>query len=175
MLLGACYLFGYVHMEWTAGQAPLTALFLTAIVLLVAAAVEELMFRGFPLQVLSEGIGVWPAVLVLSGLFGLVHLNNPNSSWLGTVNTILAGVLLSLAYLRARSLWLPYAIHVGWNAGIGFILGLPLSGLDLVSLWTTGVAGRDLILGGGYGPEGGLITTFIFGVSALFVNRRSWN
>jgi uncharacterized protein len=175
ILMAGSYAFGYVHTEWTAGQVPASTLIMTAAVLLVAALVEELMFRGFPLQVLSEGIGKWPAILVLSCLFGAVHLNNPNANLLGTLNTVLAGVLLSMAFLKARSLWLPYVIHVGWNAGTGFILGLPLSGLDLASLWTTGVAGSDTILGGAYGPEAGLLTTFIFGISALIVNRRNWN
>src|SRR5262245_25350623 len=175
MALAGSYLFGYVHVAWTGNQVSPSTLLATAAVLIVAAAVEELMFRGLPLQILCEGIGKWPGLLVISGLFGAVHLNNPNSSLLGTVNTILAGVLLSLAYFKARSLWLPYAIHLGWNAGIGFVLGMSLSGLDLASLWTTGVAGRDLILGGGYGPEGGLLTTFIFGITALFLNRRNWD
>src|SRR5438067_12346462 len=118
-------------------------------------------------------MGTWPAVLFLSTVFGLVHLNNPNSSLLGTANTMVAGILLSLAYVSARSLWLPYGIHVGWNVGLGFILGFPLSGLDLASLWTTGIAGSDTILGGGYGPEGGLLATFIFASSALIVKKRA--
>lgn len=175
ILITGCYAFGYLSIGWTARQAPAITLIMTLAVLLFAAAVEELMFRGFPLQVLSEGIGKWPAVVVLSGFFGLVHMNNPNATLLGTTNTILAGVLLSLAYLKARSLWLPYAIHVGWNVGVGFILGMPLSGLDLASLWTTGIAGSDTILGGSYGPEGGLLTTFIFSTAALMVHRRTWN
>jgi len=175
VLLAGCYAFGYLHIEWTARQVPAVTLVMTLLVLLAAAAVEELMFRGFPLQVLCEGIGKWPGVLVISGLFGLVHMNNPNASLLGTVNTVMAGILLSLAYVRTRSLWLPYAIHAGWNVGVGYILGLPLSGIDLASLWTTGVAGSDTILGGAYGPEGGLLTTFIFGTSTLIVHRRNWN
>jgi len=175
ILLAGCYAFGFVHIAWTAGQVPAQTLLETAAVLVIAAAVEELMFRGFPLQVLCEGVGKWPGILVLSGLFGLVHWRNPDATLLGTVNTILAGVLLSLAYWKARSLWLPYAVHLGWNAGIGFVLGMPLSGLNLASLWTTGVGSRDVILGGGYGPEGGLLATFIFGSVALFINRRNWN
>jgi uncharacterized protein len=171
LVFAGSHIFGFVHIGWTGGQVPTSTLLATAAVLIVAAAVEELMFRGLPLQILSEGIGKWPGILVISGLFGAVHLSNPNSNLLGTVNTILAGILLSLAYFKTRSLWLPYAIHLGWNAGIGFVLGMPLSGLDLASLWTAGVAGRDLILGGQYGPEGGLLTTFIFGTAALFVNR----
>jgi membrane protease YdiL (CAAX protease family) len=175
MVFAGSYVFGYVHIAWTGNQVPRSTLLATAAVLIAAAAVEEMMFRGLPLQIISEGIGKWPGILAISGLFGAAHLTNPNSSLLGTVNTILAGVLLSLAYFKARSLWLPYAIHLGWNAGIGFVLGMSVSGIDLASLWTTGVAGRDLILGGGYGPEGGLLTTFIFGSAALFVNRANWN
>jgi hypothetical protein len=116
-------------------------------------------------------MGKWPAVMTMSVIFGAMHLNNPNSSLLGSVNTVVAGILLSLAYVRTRSLWLPFGIHVGWNVGLGFVLGFPLSGLDLASLWTTGVAGSDTILGGGYGPEGGLLATFIFASSAVIVSH----
>jgi hypothetical protein len=78
---------------------------------------------------------------------------------------------LSVAYFKTRSLWLPYGIHLGWNLGIGFVFGFPLSGIDIPSLWTTGVAGSDTILGGDYGPEGGLLATFIFATAALIVYR----
>src|SRR5438093_10927752 len=115
-------------------------------------------------------MGQWPAVITMSVIFGAMHLNNPNASLLGGVNTVVAGVLLSLAYIRARSLWLPYGIHVGWNIGLGFVLGFPLLGLDWVSLWTTGIAGRDTILAGGCGPEGGLLATFLCASSALVVH-----
>src|SRR5205823_1594150 len=108
-------------------------------------------------------------------LFGAMHMKNPVSSTLGTLNTIVAGILLSLAYVRTRSLWLPYAIHVGWNVGLGFVFGFPLSGVDIASLWTTGVAGSDTILGGDYGPEGGLLATFIFGAAAVLVERMNKN
>ena len=171
-LVAGCYAFGYVIIHWTGAQVPRPTLLSTLVLLLIAAVSEELVFRGFPLQILVEGMGEWPAVVTMSVIFGAMHLNNPNASPLGWVNTVLAGILLSLAYLRARSLWLPYGIHVGWNAGLGFILGFPLSGLDLPSLWTTGIAGSDTILGGGYGPEGGLLATFIFASSALIVKKR---
>ncbi len=172
VLMAGCFAFGYVRIGWTGGQVPVRTLAGTLGVLLLAAGNEELMFRGFPLQVLIDGMGTWPAVLFLSIVFGLVHLNNPNSSLLGTANTMVAGILLSLAYVRTRSLWFPYGIHVGWNVGLGFILGFPLSGVDIASVWTTGIAGRDTILGGDYGPEGGLLATFIFAASAVLV--QSW-
>jgi uncharacterized protein len=172
LLVAGCYAVGYVRMSWSGTQVSAGTLAMTLVLLLVAAANEELVFRGFPLQILVEGVGEWPAILALSGLFGMLHFQNPNASLLGTANTVIAGILLSLAYVRTRSLWLPYGIHVGWNVGLGFILGFPLSGVDIASLWTTGIAGSDTILGGGYGPEGGLLATFVFAAAALLVNKK---
>jgi hypothetical protein len=174
VLVFGCFVLGYVNISWTGRQVPAFALIGTLGLLLVAAFTEELIFRSFALQVLMEGMGMWPAVILMSVLFGLVHMKNPGSSLLATVNTIVAGVLLSLAYVRTRSLWLPYGIHVGWNVGLGFVLGFRLSGLDRPSLWTTGIAGSETILGGDYGPEGGLLATFIFAASAVLVERRRY-
>ena len=172
ILLAGCYLLGTVEIRWAGSRAPATSLLYTFGLLLIAAATEELVFRGFPLQILAEGMGQWPAVIMMSGLFGATHLNNPDASLLSAGNTAIAGILLSLAYLRSRSLWLPYGIHAGWNLGLGVILGFPLSGLNLASLWTIRVAGSDMILGGRYGPEGGLLATFIFASSAVFIHTR---
>jgi membrane protease YdiL (CAAX protease family) len=171
VLLLGCKVAGHLSTQWTGSQAPAVTLLATFLLLLLAALNEELVFRGFPLQVLIDGVGKWPAMAIMSILFGALHMNNPNATILGTFNTIVAGILLSLAYVRTRSLWLPYAIHVGWNVGLGFVLGFALSGLGLASLWTTAVSGSDTILGGGYGPEGGLLGTFIFAGSALIVSR----
>jgi membrane protease YdiL (CAAX protease family) len=173
VFIAGCYAFGYINTRWTGGQSPLYVLLGTFAVLVLSALNEELVFRGFPLQLLIEGIGKWPAIIGMSALFGALHLNNPNVSILGTVNTITAGILISLAYVKTRSLWMPYGIHVGWNLGLGFVFGFPLSGIDLASLWTTGIAGRETILGGGYGPEGGFLATFIFATAALIVHKHA--
>jgi membrane protease YdiL (CAAX protease family) len=169
VLLAGCYIFGHVNIQWSARQFPASTILYTFGLLLLAAATEEIVFRGFPLQILAEGMGQWPAVIAMSALFGAMHRSNPGASLLSSANTALAGILLSWAYLRTRSLWLPYGIHVGWNLGLGFILGFPLSGLHLASLWTINVTGGDTVLGGAYGPEGGLLATFIFASSAAWV------
>ena len=77
------------------------------------------------------------------------------------------GVLLGFAFVRTNALWLPIGLHYGWN------VALPLLGTNLSGL-TIGVTGYalhwnlgDSWSGGGYGPEGGLPTTFV--VILLFI------
>ena len=163
--------FGGIIMTWTASDATTKSLIVTPIVLIVSAAQEELVFRGYPLQVLMKGIGVWPAILAMSSAFGLVHLLNPNATLLGAINTMLAGVLLSVAYLKTRSLWLPYGVHLGWNLGLGYIFGYPLSGINIDSFWKTIAYGPRWFVGGEYGPEGGLIGTIVFILAAVVIRR----
>ena len=176
VLLGAAAAVTELDVRWGSREddrfwiAPL----LTVAAIVVSAASEELVFRGYPMQVLMTGIGRWPAVSVMSLLFGLVHQANPNFTWLGLMNTILAGVLLSVAYLRTRSLWLPYGIHAAWNLGLGPILGFPVSGLEMASIWTTRGSGVEWIAGGPYGPEGGLIGTIVFAAALRAVLSIRW-
>ncbi len=123
-------------------------------VLLVGALAEELMFRGYPFQHLEEGIGAVGAIAVFSVLFGVVHLSNPGASIWGLVNTILIGIVLAIAYLRTRALWLPWGIHFGWNVTLGFLFGLPVSGLRLFNVVVrTSATGPKWMTGGSYGIE----------------------
>lgn len=162
LLMIGVFTFGEAQMEWTASQSTPGRMVLTAGILMVAAAFEELIFRGYPLQVLMKGIGPWPAMIGMSCVFGTLHAMNPNASRLGVFNTIVAGMMLSLAYFKTRSLWFPYGLHVAWNICLGMVLGFPLSGLGVASLWTTHVTGTPPLLGGEYGPEGGVIGTLVF-------------
>ena len=125
-------------------------------VLLSGALAEELMFRGYPFQRLVEATGAAGAIVVFSLLFGVVHLLNPGASIWGLLNTVAIGVLLSIAYLRTRALWLPWGLHFAWNLALGLILGLPVSGFRLfnVAVHTT-ASGPKWLTGGSYGVEAG--------------------
>lgn len=123
-------------------------------VLSTGALAEELMFRGYPFQRLVEGIGPTGAIAVFSVLFGVVHLSNPGASVWGLINTVAIGVLLALSYLRTRALWLPWGIHFAWNAVLGLLLGLPVSGLRLFNVDVRATAsGPRWLTGGAYGVE----------------------
>jgi membrane protease YdiL (CAAX protease family) len=141
-----------VHFHFSVYLLPRTGTVL--FVLVVGAIGEELIFRGYPFQHLEQGIGAVGAIAVFSVLFGAVHLSNPGASRWGLVNTVLIGILLSIAYLRTRALWLPWGIHFGWNTALGFLCGLPVSGLRMFNvLVRTSASGPAWMTGGSYGIE----------------------
>jgi membrane protease YdiL (CAAX protease family) len=139
----------------------------------VAAAAEEALFRGYAFQVLVRGVGSVTATVAASGAFALAHYGNPNVGRVGLLNIFLAGVVLSAAYLRTRSLWFATAVHVGWNWGMATLLDLPVSGLDLFDtpLYDARVEGPDWLTGGAFGPEGGLAATAAFALALAAVLR----
>jgi hypothetical protein len=140
------------------------------VVLLVSATDEELVFRGYPFQKLVESLGAPGAVAASSACFGLAHLGNPNHTWISTVNTMLIGIPLSIAYLRTRALWLPVGIHFIWNYLQGFVFGLPLSGITFATtLLNPQVRGSGWLTGSAYGPEGGLLCTIAVVGAGIFL------
>jgi uncharacterized protein len=160
----------------SSGAAPIgTTLVRSAFVFVFAAAAEEALFRGYPLQTLTRANLTWLGVLLTSVPFALVHLNNPNVARGFTfVNTALAGVWLAVAYLRTRSLWLPLGLHWSWNWMQASILGLPVSGISRLApapLLHVSNAGPDWLTGGAYGIEGGAACTVALLVATLVVWR----
>ncbi|MGB8768615.1 MAG: CPBP family intramembrane glutamic endopeptidase [Candidatus Korobacteraceae bacterium] len=140
------------------------------LVLLLGALAEELIFRGYPFQHLEQGIGAIGAITVFSVMFGAVHLANPGASLWGLINTILIGILLSISYLRTRALWLPWGIHFGWNFALGFLFGLPVSGLRLFNVMVrTTASGPQWVTGGNYGLEASATAVVVILVGVVMV------
>jgi uncharacterized protein len=128
-------------------------------VFIIGAAAEESLFRGYVLQTFSRAGLAWAAILLTSIFFGALHLGNPNSSWISTINTVLAGIWFSAAYLRTRTLWLPFAAHFAWNFVQGSLLGIPVSGLHVLTpapMLVSIDGGPEWLTGGVYGIEGGV-------------------
>jgi membrane protease YdiL (CAAX protease family) len=126
----------------------------------VAAAAEEVIFRGYAFQALVQGTGVWPAILLTSAVFAAGHGMNPNVTWLGLANIFLAGIMLAVAYLRTRSLWFATALHMGWNWVMSALLDFPVSGAEFdTPLYSAREQGADWWTGGPFGPEAGVAAT----------------
>jgi membrane protease YdiL (CAAX protease family) len=173
--VGALALAGYIEFRPEPGDGGSYAASLlgTLLVLGVAAAWEEVVFRGYPFQVLAEAVGPVAATLTMSAAFAAAHAGNPDVGAFALVNIFLAGVLLSVAYLRTRSLWFATAVHLGWNWTMGSVLDLPVSGLQSLDtpLYEPVITGPSWITGGDFGPEGGLIGSAAFALALLAVAR----
>jgi membrane protease YdiL (CAAX protease family) len=131
--------------------------------LLVPAAAEEALLRGYPLQALGEAWGAGIAVVVTSVLFGLLHLANPGIGVLSVANVAVAGLLLGVVYVRTLSLWWATGAHLGWNWAHGYVADVPVSGLEVVDapLYEGVAAGPHWLGGGAFGPEGSVVTTVV--------------
>jgi uncharacterized protein len=131
---------------------------------------EEILFRGILFRITEEWLGSITALIITALLFGAIHINNPNSSVLSTINVVItAGVLLGASYMYSRSLWMPIALHFAWNFAEGGIYGLPISGYNLEKgLLSSHRNGYNLITGGQFGPEAS-IQCLMFGGAVSFV------
>lgn len=153
---------------WT-GPHQFGLMALDLIVLALAALLEEVAFRGYPFQRLVESMGPTLATLLMAILFALRHLENPDATPASTLFTVFAGWLFAVAYLRTRALWLPFGLHFAWNAAMGVLFGLPISGIRAFSpVIEANARGPFWIAGGGYGPEGSLVAVAVILVS-IFV------
>jgi len=119
---------------------------------------EELLSRGYWLQNLEAGLRLPGALVVSSILFALGHLLNPNVSVMAILGLTMAGLFLAYGYLTTRQLWLPIGLHIGWNFFEGPVFGFPVSGLTgFFSLLGVQRSGPELVTGGTFGPEAGLL------------------
>jgi membrane protease YdiL (CAAX protease family) len=130
---------------------------------------EELLSRGYHLQTLASGTNLFWGVVISSAIFGLLHLGNPNATWVSAVGIFFAGLFLALGYLRTGQLWLSIGLHIGWNFFEGVIFGFPVSGLNTYPLLHIRVSGPVLWTGGAFGPEAGLIVLPAIAIGAILV------
>jgi hypothetical protein len=160
---------------WTQPRA-FGLLFLNLLTLAVAALAEEVAFRGYAYRRLVEAIGPVTATIVVSLFFGLAHTLNPGATANSTLVTTLAGLLLCVAWLRTKGLWLGWGLHFAWNASIGVLFGLPISGIsDFATIVQTRTFGRAWLTGGDYGPEGAAFTVVVLLIGIAILVRITRN
>jgi membrane protease YdiL (CAAX protease family) len=141
----------------------------TVLILAPAALAEELMFRGVPLVVTARALGRTPAILLLSILFALAHVRNPDVSAAALGNIALAGIFLSLAFYTPGGMWTAVGAHLGWNATLA-ALAAPVSGLPFdIPYIDYHSGGPGWLTGGAFGPEGGLLATVVLGATVVLV------
>lgn len=130
---------------------------------------EELLFRGYGLQILVAAIGPWATILPLGLLFGALHYGNPGAGLLSSAITAAFGILFGFAYLRSRDLWLPIGLHFGWNFTLP-VFGVNMSGLRIrVTGWEMTWSAGTLWSGGDYGPEASVLTLLALALLFFYI------
>lgn len=141
-----------------------------------AAIHEELLFRGYAFQRLAA----WNqtiSIVIFSFLFAVLHLGNEGVNAIAFVNLVLGSLLLCVAFLVARTLWMPIGLHLMWNLFSGPLLGHEVSGyIPRASLTRLIDHGPVLLTGGEFGIEASLYLTFsllVASVTCFVVLRRN--
>ncbi len=136
----------------------LVSLGIVFLALLPAAAFEEIGDRGYVFTLLAERSAV-VAVLATSLLFTLMHSLNDGFNAIAFFHVFLAGCSLGIARLRSGALWLPIGWHFAWNAAQGWIFGCAVSGMRPAdpALLPLRFDGPQILTGGSFGPESGLL------------------
>jgi membrane protease YdiL (CAAX protease family) len=139
---------------------------------------EEFSFRGYMQSTLTSGIGFWPAAIILSLLFGAVHLQNLNEAPVGAVMAGSFGLLAAFSLRRTGNIWFPIGMHAAWDWGETYFYSTPDSGfLARGHLFNSSFHGPTWLTGGPVGPEGSAFALAVLavggvGIHFLFPNKK---
>ena len=138
---------------------------------------EEFLYRGYSLVTLAQGMGFWPAAVLLSAIFGGVHFFlKPMETWIDGVSVGLYGLFWCLTFRRTGSLWFAIGFHAMSDYADMVIFaepnsgnkGMPVSG-HLLDLTFTG---PSWLTGGPCGTEASaLVFLILAGLFLLFLRR----
>ena len=143
-----------------------------AAVFLAVGFAEEFLFRGYLQFTLAEGMGFWPTALLLSLIFGAVHLHNPGEGVVGALSVFTIGMFLCLTLRRTGDLWLAIGWHAAFDFGETYLYSVPNSGLVMPGhLLAASLHGARWLTGGSVGPEGSVFSFAVLAVTFVAFDR----
>ena len=144
---------------------------LTAVVL--TPAIEEILFRYLLLRGAEWFAGSYVALAMTAVLFGAAHVVTAAiddalpGALLYALPGTLAGLLFAGAYLLTHTMWLPIALHAGWNLATNTLYGPDAFGAH--RLITVVPHAPAPLSGGSYGTDASLLTSVTLVVACAFV------
>lgn len=173
VLTGAVFALAVLFFLWIGGyviiQATTSAFSTAAVGTLIsiglwfcASMFNELIFRGYVMQTMSEGLGNIAASIFTSICYGVFQGLSSQGTILPVINTALFGFIFCIMYFRTRSLWMPLGLHFSYQFIQSYMIGAPVSGIvTAFSLFKTVEGNPEWITGGQYGLEGGGVATVL--------------
>ena len=143
-----------------------------AAVFLLVGVYEEFFFRGYLLFTLSSGMRFWPAAVLLSFLFGAVHLRNPGEGPVGALSVFVIGMFFCFTLRRTGTLWFAIGFHAAWDYCETYIYSVPDSGIVMPGhLLSSSFHGPAWLTGGTVGPEGSIFDFVILAILFVIFDR----
>jgi membrane protease YdiL (CAAX protease family) len=131
---------------------------------------EEGFLRGYPQRVLTNGMGFWPAALLLSIVFACLHLGNSGENKFGIFMVFVDGMLMCFTVWRTGTVWFAVGNHAAWDWAQTFFFGTPDSGMKPIgALFSPSFHGPTLLAGGNAGPEGSVLVLLSEALIAVVV------
>lgn len=127
---------------------------------------EEFLFRGYTQFTLASGIGFWPAAILLSAVFGALHLLNGGERLVGGLTAFVVAMFFCLTLRRTGNLWFAVGLHAAFDWSETFLYSVPNSGMVQPShLFASSLHGPSWLTGGTVGPEGSVMAFAVVGVA----------
>lgn len=147
-------------------------------VIVIAAVLEELVYRCLLFRVLERAWGTGVALAVQAIVFAVMHLANVEQGSAADVMAMLVsvtllGLLWAGLFVLTRNLWVVAANHAAWNFTI-LLSGVPLSGIEdwrALAPIESRYAGPDWLTGGMFGPENSLLVMVSIAVAVVLLLR----
>ncbi len=141
-------------------------------ILATASLAAEIAFRGYAFQKLIQSTGPVTATILAGIFFGFLRLETPGATAAALWVSGVAAIVLSVAYLRTRALWLCWGLHFAWLASIGILFGQPLAGSRRASsVIHTYADGPTWLTGSEYGPEASIVTLIVLWIGLYILFR----
>lgn len=130
---------------------------------------EELLSRGYTITALNEMKRPWLSILLSSVIFSAMHLENPNVKALGLINIVFVGILFGCMFVKTKNLWMPIGYHITWNYFQGNVFGFAVSGINPHGVYIINSLKDNILTGGAFGPEAGILTTIVIALGIIIV------
>jgi hypothetical protein len=166
--------FGYItiekHPSQPVGVSALASILIVLLGWIIQGGTEEIVTRGWLMNVICARYNITLGLIISSTFFGLLHLGNPNINYIAILNIMLVGLFYGICVIKTNDLWAVCGMHSAWNFAQGNLFGFEVSGLNVEvgSLIDLNLVGNDFVTGGVFGPEAGIISTFVL-LASIFI------
>jgi membrane protease YdiL (CAAX protease family) len=172
LVMGALYIAGAYS---ASGFNRLAAAIPALVAALMAGVTEELLIRAAVFRIIERWLGSWLALGLTAGLFGVMHIPNPNSTAFSTLSVAVGGgLMLCAAFMVTRRIWFAMGTHIAWNFFQGGVFGVATSGVATEGLLKGSLHGPTYLTGGQFGPESSVVALIVCALAALSLLTFAW-